>query len=105
MKLISLAALSFLAITVSAYPGPGTPPQGAGVPSAQPQGAQQPRDDRGQGLWQGLMDPIYNPQQPQNAGARDTEQPQDAGAQDNSNLMLIMAVFYRNLTNAYYRIN
>ncbi|KAH6589253.1 hypothetical protein BASA61_005692 [Batrachochytrium salamandrivorans] len=35
MKLISLAALSFLAITVSAYPGLGTPHQGAGAPSAE----------------------------------------------------------------------
>ncbi|KAH6598635.1 hypothetical protein BASA50_003671 [Batrachochytrium salamandrivorans] len=50
MKLISFAALSFLAIIVSAYPGPGTPPQGAGA-----QGAQQPRG----------------------AGARDAEQPRN----------------------------
>ncbi|KAH9263351.1 hypothetical protein BASA83_013265 [Batrachochytrium salamandrivorans] len=35
MKLISFAAISFLAITVSAYPGLGTPSQGADAPSAE----------------------------------------------------------------------
>ncbi|KAH6566100.1 hypothetical protein BASA60_001894 [Batrachochytrium salamandrivorans] len=33
MKLISFAVVSLLAITVSAYPGPGTPPQDIGAPS------------------------------------------------------------------------
>ncbi|KAH6587364.1 hypothetical protein BASA50_001293 [Batrachochytrium salamandrivorans] len=35
MKLISFAVVSLLAITVSAYPGPGTPPQDIGAPSAE----------------------------------------------------------------------
>ncbi|KAH6600810.1 hypothetical protein BASA61_002229 [Batrachochytrium salamandrivorans] len=58
MKLISFAALSFLAITVSAYPGPGTPSQGAGAQGAQqPRGAgardaEQPRNNAVQGVWQ-----------------------------------------------------
>ncbi|KAH6582531.1 hypothetical protein BASA50_001294 [Batrachochytrium salamandrivorans] len=34
MKLISFAALSLLAVTVSAYPVPGTPPQDTGAQSA-----------------------------------------------------------------------
>ncbi|KAH6566272.1 hypothetical protein BASA62_006817 [Batrachochytrium salamandrivorans] len=33
MKLISFAVVSLLATTVSAYPGPGTPPQDIGAPS------------------------------------------------------------------------
>ncbi|KAH6561933.1 hypothetical protein BASA82_001064 [Batrachochytrium salamandrivorans] len=43
MKLISLAVLSFLAITVSAYPGSDTPPQ-----STTTQSAEQPQSTTGQ---------------------------------------------------------
>ncbi|KAH6569865.1 hypothetical protein BASA50_003607 [Batrachochytrium salamandrivorans] len=91
MKLISFAALSFLAITVSAYPRLGAPPQGAGAPSAEHSqgagapGVQQPRgavaqgagqlpSTRAQDPWQLLGAAAHDPQQPQNTGVRDAEQ-------------------------------
>ncbi|KAH9276349.1 hypothetical protein BASA83_001039 [Batrachochytrium salamandrivorans] len=110
MKLISLAALSFLAITVSAYPGPGTPPQGAGVQGAeqsqgagaqgaqqpqgagvqgaqQPQGANAPdpwqdRNDRGQDPWQFPSTRAQDPWQPWGTAVHDPQQPQNTGAQN-----------------------
>ncbi|KAH9276344.1 hypothetical protein BASA83_001032 [Batrachochytrium salamandrivorans] len=87
MRLFSFAALSFLAITVSAYPGPGTPPQGDVAQSAeQSQDAdapdpQHPQGADSHGLWQGLMDVVHDPQQFQN-GVHNPQQPQDAGARD-----------------------
>ncbi|KAH6597442.1 hypothetical protein BASA50_004359 [Batrachochytrium salamandrivorans] len=75
MKLISLAAISFLAITVSAYPGLGTPSQGDNAPSAE-----QSQDATGQSEQQSQGATGQSEQQSQGATGQSEQQSQGAGA-------------------------